>query len=327
MPRALVVGGTRFVGRHAVAEFREHGYDVTIFNRGRSANPFADAADVEQVTGDRTVEADVRSVADAVDYDVVVDVVAYHPDEVRVAVDAFADADAYVYVSTGSVYDDPPVPAREGEAPLLPCDPDQEDDESVETYGNRKAECDRAVFDAAADGVRAMAVRPMLVYGPHDYSGRFPYWVEQVRTRDRVLVPGDGGSLLHRSYVGDVASALRAVAEEGTAGRAYNAADRRLVTLADSLERVADALGTDVEVVTASARELDAHDLEPAAFPLYTPDPFVVGTERLASLGWTSTPLADTYERTVGDHAKHDRTDDDVGPDGDALDAALSALD
>jgi len=327
MPRALVVGGTRFVGRHTVEEFREHGYDVTVFNRGRSENPFADADDVEQVTGDRTVESDVRSVADAVDYDVVVDVVAYHPGEVRVAVDAFADADAYVYVSTGSVYDDPPVPAREGEAPLLACDDDQEDDESAETYGNRKAECDRVVFEAAEDGVRAMAVRPMLVYGPHDYSGRVPYWVEQVRTRDRVLVPGDGGSLLHRSYVGDVASAVRVVAEDGTAGRAYNAADRRVVTLADSLGRVADALGSDVEVVTASARELAAHDLDPADFPLYTPDPFVVDTERLAALGWESTPLDEAYEATVADHADHDRTDEEVGPDPDAVDAALSTLD
>lgn len=326
MAHALVVGGTRFVGRHAVAELRDHGYDVTLFNRGESPNPFAAADGVAHVEGDRTVEDDVRAVADAVDYDVVVDVVAYHPAEVAVAVDAFADAEAYVYVSTGSVYDDPAIPVREGEAPLLPCDDEQADDDGAESYGNRKAECDRVVFEAADEGVDAMAVRPMLVYGPHDYSGRFPYWVEQVATRDRVLVPGDGGSLLHRSYVEDVASAIRVVAEEGRPGRAYNAADRELVTLSGSLERVAAALDTDVEVVTASERELAAHDLSPAAFPLYTPEPFVVDTHRLESLGWESTPLETAIERTVEDHRSQDRTDDEVGPDPDAVESFLSSV-
>ncbi|MFW5919943.1 MAG: NAD-dependent epimerase/dehydratase family protein, partial [Halanaeroarchaeum sp.] len=51
MDDALVIGGTRFIGRHVVEDLREHGYDVTIFNRGTHENPFADAEDVEHVQG------------------------------------------------------------------------------------------------------------------------------------------------------------------------------------------------------------------------------------------------------------------------------------
>jgi len=54
MDRALVVGGTRFIGRHTVDELLAHGYDVTIFNRGRHANPFATDDRVAHVEGDRT---------------------------------------------------------------------------------------------------------------------------------------------------------------------------------------------------------------------------------------------------------------------------------
>jgi len=42
MDTALVVGGTRFIGRHVVEDLRGHGYDVTIFNRGTHDNPFAE---------------------------------------------------------------------------------------------------------------------------------------------------------------------------------------------------------------------------------------------------------------------------------------------
>ena len=36
MDTALVIGGTRFIGRHLVRELLDHDYDVTIFNRSVS---------------------------------------------------------------------------------------------------------------------------------------------------------------------------------------------------------------------------------------------------------------------------------------------------
>ena len=69
----FVVGGTRFIGRHTVAEFREAGYDVTIFNRGTHDDPFASTDGVAHVEGDRTAEAELRRAGLSVDPDVVVD--------------------------------------------------------------------------------------------------------------------------------------------------------------------------------------------------------------------------------------------------------------
>ena len=327
MTRALVVGGTRFVGRHVVSEFLDADYDVTIFNRGNHENPFDDADRVEHVEGDRTVEGEVKRAALAVDPDVVVDCVAYHPRDVRVATEAFADADAYVYVSSGAAYGADRIPKREGETPLEPCSTEQATDDSWETYGARKAEGDRAVLEAAERGVNATSVRPPVVYGPHDYTERFDYWIDRVENFDRVVVPGDGTNLWHLVYAGDVASAVRTVAEEGAPGEAYNVGDGHAPTLGEWVERVAETCGTEVERVFAGPRELGAADLELADFPLYRPYPHLLSTSKLRSLGWRATDHETALAATVADHRDSGRTGRENGPDREAEERVLSILD
>ena len=299
MSRALVVGGTRFIGRATVEELLAGGYDVTVFNRGSHDNPFADDDRVDHLQGDRTASEDLEAAA-ALDPDIVVDCVAYQPREVRAATDAFADVDAYVYVSSGGAYGAEEVPKREDETALEPCSEAQATDDSPESYGPRKAEGDREVFAAAERGVDAMSVRPTIVYGAHDYTGRFDYWVDRVLAGDRVLVPGDGDSLWHLVAVENVARALRTVAEEGQPGAAYNVGDRRLYPLEEFVTLVADAAGVEVDIVTASPRELSAAGIDPDAIPFYRRYPHVLDTARLASLGWEPVEAATAIEETVG---------------------------
>ena len=327
MTRALVIGGTRFVGRHAVREFLDGGYDVTVFNRGNHENPFADDDRVEHVEGDRTVEAELKRAGLEVDPDVVVDCVAYHPRDVRVATETFADVDAYVYVSSGAAYGANRIPKREDETPLHDCTTEQAVDDSWETYGNRKAEGDRAVFEAGERGVNAMSVRPPVIYGPYDYTERFDYWIDRAENHDRVVVPGDGTNVWHLAYVGDVASALRTVAEEGSPGEAYNVGDGHAPTLGEWVERIADACETSVEPVFAGPRELAAADLELADFPLYRPYPHLLSTAKLRSLGWRPTDHGTTLAATVADHRDSGRTGRENGPDREAEERVLSILD
>ncbi len=215
MNHVFVIGGTRFIGHHTVTESLNDNYRVTLFNRGYHSNPFAENDDVSYIEGNRTDEDALRNAAKITDPDIVVDCVAYHPQSVASATDIFDVADAYVYISSGSAYAEPMIPQRENEAPLEPCSDEQATDDSMETYGARKAEGDREVFSAAERGVNAMTVRPFLVYGPYDYTERTDYWTDRVANHDRVLVPGDGDSLLHRVYVEDVASSIRTVAKWG----------------------------------------------------------------------------------------------------------------
>ncbi|MFC6951720.1 NAD-dependent epimerase/dehydratase family protein [Halorubellus litoreus] len=348
MDSAFVIGGTRFIGRHLVADLLAHDYDVTIFNRGNHENPFADDDRVTHVEGDRTDDADLATAARESAYDAVFDMVAYQPREVRTATRVFDDADAYVYVSSGAAYGEEEIPKREGalqgrdEATALEsCTGDQAVDESGETYGNRKAEGDRAVFAAAEErGLRAMAVRPCIVYGPDDYTERLDYWIDRVANYERVVVPGDGTNVWHRAYVEDVASALRVVAEEGSAGHAYNVGDRRLVTLEEMVDLIADCLGDaadapesapedagDVEVVHASERELSIADLSTDDYVLYRDYPHVLDTKKLAALGWEATPLREAMQRSVDDHLATDRDGSDEDPGREREETLLDVLD
>jgi nucleoside-diphosphate-sugar epimerase len=327
MDTALVIGGTRFIGRHLVRDLLEHDYGVTIFTRGTHENPFADDDRVSRIEGDRTNDSALEAAASEVDPDAVFDCVAYQPKDVQAATRIFADSAAYVYISSGAAYGREEIPKREGETPLEPCSAEQAVDDSGETYGARKAEGDRAVFAAAERGVNAMSVRPPIVYGPHDYTERLDFWIDRVNRFDRVVVPGDGTNVWHRAYVEDVASALRVVAERGEAGEAYNTGDRRLVTLEEMVDLIADELDAAVDVVTAGPRELAAGDITLEDYPLYREYPHVLSTAKLADLGWESTPLAEAMARSVGDHLESDRNGREHGPNREAEERVLGILD
>lgn len=345
MDTALVIGGTRFIGRHLVAELLDHEYGVTLLTRGNRENPYADDDRVDHVEGDRTNETVLEATATTVDPDAVFDCVAYHPSDVGDATRIFSDSEAYVYVSSGAAYGREEIPKREGETPLETCTAEQAVDDTFETYGNRKAEGDRAVFSAADNGIRAMVVRPPIVYGPHDYTERLDWWIDRVNRFDRILVPGDGTNLRHRVYVEDVASALRLVAERGEAGEAYNVGDRRLATLEEMVDLITDSLDSvahsaaerangeqsepkagDTDLVHAGPRELAAGELELDDYPLYRTYPHVLSTAKLAALGWESTPLGEAMDRTVAAHLEHDRGEVELGPDRAAEERVLAIL-
>lgn len=306
---ALVIGGTGFIGRHTVEELLNHDYTVTTIARGDHDDPFAERDEVSSYRADRNDRATLESVRDEADPDVVIDLCGFYPQQVETATEVFADVDAYVFVSSASAYDTDQLrlPSREGD-PLHEFTQEHAGDDSMASYGPRKAEGDRLCFQAAADGVNAMVVRPVCVYGPYDHTERHDYWFHRVNTYDRILVPGDGDSTFHRVYVEDLASALRLVAERGEPGEAYNAAERQTAWLDLTIELAAKTLDTDVEVVHASARELAQVGLSPMDFPLYLPVPAVAASEKLAALGWTSTPLEETFTRTIEEHLESGRT-------------------
>ena len=327
MDTALVIGGTRFIGRHLVEDLLAHDYDVTIFNRGNHENPFADDDRVDRIEGDRTNDSALEAARTAANPDAVFDCVAYYPRDVRAATEIFSDVEAYVYISSGDAYGREEIPKREGETPMRPCTPEQATDETGDTYGNRKAEGDRAVVEAAERGVNAASVRPCIVYGPHDYTERVDFWIDRVLTYDRVVVPGDGTNIWHRGYVEDVASALRIVAEEGDPGEFYNVGDRQLVTLEEMVELIADAADEDVDIVHAGPRELGAGGLTPDDYILYRDYPPVLSTAKLAALGWESTPLETAMVRTVEEHRISDRDGSEYDPDRESEERVLGILD
>lgn len=351
MSTAVVIGGTGFLGRHTVENLTDHDYTVISLSRSSLEVPFSEPASVTHIVADRTDHATLTEIADQHDPRIVIDCAAFYPHDVETAVDCFAAVDAYVYVSTGGVYRVQEIPKREDATPLHACSTEEATDDTMASYGPRKAEGDRIVRAAADRGVPALAVRPCVLYGPQftdaqavgptrgspDWIGGLPvnqalhdYWIDRVDRFDRVIVPGDGTAIWHRAYVEDVADALRIVAERGEPGAAYNVGDQRVCTLEDVIDLIADVLGTSVEVVSASSRDLARVDLDPGDFILYhhpaTGYPHVMDTCRIERLGWESTPVFEAMTRGIEERIDLIRSGSVPGPPRDAEERLLLQL-
>jgi 2'-hydroxyisoflavone reductase len=185
--RVLVVGGTRFVGRHIVQALLDAGHEVTLFHRGgRGEDPFPKA---EHRHGDR--DGDLGELAEG-EWDATVDVTAYVPRQVRALGDALGRAGGrggrYVYISSISAYASPDAPGITESAPLEVLLDQETEVVTPETYGGLKALSEYAAVDTF--GAETLIVRPTYVVGPYDTTGRFTYWARRLADGGEVLAAG-----------------------------------------------------------------------------------------------------------------------------------------
>src|ERR1041384_4402548 len=99
--RILMIGGTRFLGRHLVDAALVRRHEVTLFNRGKS-NPDL-FPQLETILGDR--EKDLDRLKGRI-WDTVIDVAGYVPRIVRLSAEVLEPiVSHYVFISSISVYE------------------------------------------------------------------------------------------------------------------------------------------------------------------------------------------------------------------------------
>ena len=174
--KLLILGGTVFLGRHVVDAALAAGCEVTLLNRGSRDLQFAQP--VGQLRGDR--DGDLSALAGR-PFDAVVDCSGYTPAQLQRSMDALRDQVAhYVFVSTVSVYAQfAPRRAYDETAPVTT---------TVDGYCGGKARAEEVI--AAAMPGRVSIVRPGLIAGPYDPTGRFTYWPLRMARGGKVLAPG-----------------------------------------------------------------------------------------------------------------------------------------
>ena len=167
--RILVLGGTVFLSKAVAAEAAARGHDVTCAARGASGRVPEGA---RLVRLDRT-HPDWSSLAEQT-WDAVVDVARY-PSWVRAALQALEGRTrSWVFVSTCSVYAYHATPGADASATVLPAADGDSDETDPELYGELKVASEQVVRQHCDDA--ALLVRPGLIVGPGDPSGRFAYW-------------------------------------------------------------------------------------------------------------------------------------------------------
>ena len=192
--KILVIGGTRFVGRHFVTAALARGHEVTLFNRGTQAP----LEGVETIQGDR--HRDLAKLEGRL-WDAVVDTCGFLPRVVKASAEALRDAvDVYVFVSSQSVYADMSRPGVDETGGVETLTQEQLDKANAidsttasavgygDMYGGLKALSEQAAEEVMPG--RVLVLRPGLIVGPNDYTDRFTYWVARVARGGQVLAPG-----------------------------------------------------------------------------------------------------------------------------------------
>ncbi len=178
----LILGGGVFLGVAALHAAVSCGHTVTVFNRGRARSVWPDGAEV--LTGDRAADL---SALHGRRWDAVIDTCGYVPADVQASAEALRDCGCYLFVSSVSVYaTTSQVPVRETD-PLARFDQLGRDDRNLEHYGPQKAACEAEV--QRVFGERSLIVRPGLIVGPGDRSGRFSHWPWRSMAGGDMLVP------------------------------------------------------------------------------------------------------------------------------------------
>jgi 2'-hydroxyisoflavone reductase len=300
--KLLILGGTKFLGRHAVDAALAAGHDVTIFTRGKT-NPEL-FPDVEHLQGDR--DGDLGALADR-SWNGVVDTSGYVPRIVRQSAELLRDAvDRYVFVSSISVYGDFSQPIDES-TPVAELE-DPATEEIMEHYGALKAACETVIDEVYGD--RGANVRAGLIVGPYDATDRFTYWPRRIAAAGDVLGPGDPSAPVQFVDARDLAAWLVKLALEGPGGTFNATGPAEPLTFADFLERARVAIGSDANVVWVDEQKvLDAGVEAWSELPLWLPGDDYAGmaladTKRARDAGLQFRPL----EETVVDTLAWDRT-------------------
>jgi 2'-hydroxyisoflavone reductase len=258
--RILILGGTAFLGPAQVDYALSRGHTVTLFNRGQT-NPHLFPG-VEKLVGDRTVPD--YSALEGRQWDAVIDNSANVASWVADATAALRDvAGRYLFVSSISAHKDNSILGQDENGPVFT---EEEYDEVMASgadfgtaFGPNKAQAERLTFRAFGD--RGIVVRPGLIVGPMDRSGRFTYWPVRIHRGGEVLAPGDGTDLAQIIDVRDLGRFMVHLVEAEASGTFNATGPESPMTMAEMLYGIRAITSTPVTFTWVHADFLQEHEV------------------------------------------------------------------
>jgi 2'-hydroxyisoflavone reductase len=317
--KLLILGGTRFLGRHLVTAALARSHEVTLFNRGKLSS---DLAGVETIHGNRN--SDLTKLQGR-RWDAVIDTCGYLPASVRASAEALSGSiDNYVFISSLSVYKDVSTPGIDETAAVAALIDEQLEKANAidssgqvsavtygEMYGGLKALCEETLEEILPD--RVLIIRPGLIVGSHDYTDRFTYWVERVARGGEVLAPGRPRRYVQLIDAQDLAEWIVKMIERKGTG-IFNATGLPgKLTMERMLAECRAVSGSDAALTWVSDDFLKQEEVRAwSEVPLWLPedDPAIQGfmfvnCDRAVSSGLVFRPLRETIQDTLTWRAKN----------------------
>jgi 2'-hydroxyisoflavone reductase len=272
--KILILGGSQFVGRHIVEHAVTAGHQITILNRGLHNAELFPA--LEKLRGDRDVDL---SALQGRQFDAVIDTCCYRPQQMQAVFAALGkDVPFYLFISTISVYADFPAQQIYSEdSPLL---------QGESGYGAAKARCEE-VIEAHWPG-RVAHVRPGLIVGPHDPSGRFTYWPRRIAQGGDVLAPGNPDNAVQWIDVRDLAAWCIHLCANQITGHFHAVGPQQKCSFASLLAACRNVSHSDAHLHWLSDADLLAAGVEPwRELPLWLPQ-----QQGMAGMMWAANQRA-----------------------------------
>lgn len=235
----LFIGGTGLISTSIARQLLGSGHQVTLFNRGKSQSRLPDGAQI--IHGDRKEYSTFEATFADKTYDVVVDMVAFSPDDTSSAIRAFAGRTAqFIHCSTVCVYSGPTQ-----QLPTTETEPFH----SIGNYGKNKIECEKLLMEAHQNQDFPVTImRPSHSYGEGGSIvrsfGPHSSFIARMRQHQSIIVQGDGTALWASCHVDDVARGfIGTMGNPKCIGEAYQITGDEWMTWNTYYEQIAEVAG------------------------------------------------------------------------------------
>jgi nucleoside-diphosphate-sugar epimerase len=240
--KILFIGGTGIISKACAELAVERGLDLTLLNRGQR----------DGIPGARQIVADISDVAgsakalEGTSWDVVVDFISFHPDDLAKRLEIFRGrVGQFIFISSASAYQKPVTDYLVTESTPLA--------NPFWDYSRDKIACeDFLVNELRANGFPATTVRPSFTYGETVIPLSFNSWERPYTVIDRmrkglpVIIPGDGTSLWQLTHNADFARGLLGLfGHQGSIGHAFHITTDEVLNWNQIFDATAEAAGVD----------------------------------------------------------------------------------
>ena len=259
--KVLFIGGTGNISTSCSFLTLEKGIDLYHLNRGVTK---------EEIPGVISIKADIHNKEEMLkavgdhDFDVVVDWIAFIPDDVKRDYEIFkGKVKQFIFISSASAYQKPLSDPRITESTPLA--------NPVWEYSQNKIACeDYLLKKYREEGFPITIVRPS-----HTYRNVFPvavgdwrgYWlIDRIKKRKKIVVHGDGTSLWVLTHSEDFAKGfIGLLGNIHAIGHAFHITSDELLTWNQIYEIIADAVGMKANLIHIPSDFIMKNDSETGA--------------------------------------------------------------
>lgn len=244
--KVLFIGGTGFISTSVSRLALAKGLDLYLLNRGLQK---PDLSGAQNLTADIHQPEQVRAALRDLKFDVVVDWIAYTPEDIERDLAIFRGRTRqFIFISSASAYQKPPGHHVIRESTPL--------HNPYWDYSRNKIACEERLTRAyREEGFPVTIVRPSLTYGDANFPIALGGWgcytlADRLKKGRPIIVHGDGSSLWVVTHAEDFAKGfLGLVGNAQAMGEAFHITSDEVLTWNQIYETIADALEVKANIV------------------------------------------------------------------------------